>query len=106
MMLSYRTRTNFITRYAMERTINFIRVWFWDRTAAFVPNDVKNGTSSVNTDDWVSNVPSRIVAPSTLAEFGSPGTPSADFPNTDCDFAKYFGQNYISIGLDFCLYYL
>jgi hypothetical protein len=89
----------------MERTIDFIRVWFWDRTDTSVPNDVKNGTSSVNTDDWVRNIPSCTVAPSVSAEFGSQGTPSADFPNINCDFSKYFGQNYISIGLDFCSYY-
>ncbi len=39
--------------YAMERTNNFIKVWFWSRNAGNVPSDVKNGATSVNTDKWV-----------------------------------------------------
>ena len=46
--------------YAMERTPNFIKVWFWSRSANNVPNDVKNGTTSVDTDNWVSSV---LIAP-------------------------------------------
>jgi hypothetical protein len=36
--------------YAMERTNNFIKVWFWPRNTA-TPNDV--GSASINTDNWV-----------------------------------------------------
>ena len=39
--------------YAMERTPNFIKVWFWSRQDGSVPSGVKNGHTSVNTDDWV-----------------------------------------------------
>ena len=38
-------------RYAIERTSDFIKVWFWPRSGA--PSDVQNGESSVNTDGWV-----------------------------------------------------
>ena len=40
--------------YAMERTDDFIKVWFWPRNAGNVPNDVRNPGGSVNTDNWVS----------------------------------------------------
>ena len=39
--------------YAMERNNNFIKVWFWPRDDGDIPEDVKNGGSSVNTDAWV-----------------------------------------------------
>ena len=44
--------------YAMERTDAFIKVWFWTRNAGNIPSDVKNGATSVNTDNWVRVVPS------------------------------------------------
>lgn len=40
--------------YAMERTNNFIRVWFWPRDGA-IPSDVSKSGSSVDTDAWVSS---------------------------------------------------
>ena len=39
--------------YAMERTNSFIKVWFWPRNGANVPNDLKTGASSIDTDNWV-----------------------------------------------------
>ena len=39
--------------YAMERTDSFIKVWFWTRNAGNVPSDVKNGATTVDTDNWV-----------------------------------------------------
>ncbi|GLB43086.1 putative glycoside hydrolase family 16 protein [Lyophyllum shimeji] len=68
--------------YAVERTNTFIKVWFWPRNSGSVPSDVRNGGSSVNTDNW--------------------GTPSAYFPNTSCDIASHFSQNNIIINLTFC----
>ena len=38
--------------YAMERNNDFIKVWFWPRNSN-PPDDVRNGASSVNTDNWV-----------------------------------------------------
>lgn len=38
--------------YAMERTTDFIKVWFWSRGSA-VPSDVSSGAGTVNTDNWV-----------------------------------------------------
>ena len=43
--------------YTMERNNNFIKVWFWDRHATNVPDDVRNGASTVNTDNWVCLMP-------------------------------------------------
>ncbi|KAF8873871.1 2 beta-glucan [Infundibulicybe gibba] len=68
--------------YAVERTTAFIRVWFWARNDGSVPADVKNGATSVNTDNW--------------------GTPSALFPNTSCDIASHFNQHNIIINLTLC----
>ena len=42
--------------YGMERNNEFIKVWFWPRNAANVPNDVKTGASTVDTGAWVSNL--------------------------------------------------
>jgi hypothetical protein len=64
-------RSNFIyviTRYALERTHDFIKVWFWSRNNKSVPDDVKNGASSVETDGWVCNHPSRGEHTSKLTE--------------------------------------
>ncbi|CAE6444172.1 unnamed protein product, partial [Rhizoctonia solani] len=38
--------------YAMERTSNYIKVWFWPRNSATVPAQVKNGASSIDTSSW------------------------------------------------------
>nr|AHI42991.1 endo 1,3-beta glucanase [Phanerodontia chrysosporium] len=67
--------------YAMERTNNFIKVWFFPRNGN-TPSDLKNGASSINTDNW--------------------GTPTALFPNTNCDIGSHFDQNNIIINLTFC----
>ena len=39
--------------YAMERTNDFIKVWFFPRNAGNVPNDVATGPATINTDTWV-----------------------------------------------------
>jgi hypothetical protein len=39
--------------YAMERTNNFIKVWFFPRNSN-IPTDVGTGAASINTDAWVS----------------------------------------------------
>ncbi|KAF8057410.1 endo-beta-glucanase [Lyophyllum atratum] len=68
--------------YAVERTNTFIKVWFWARNDGSVPADVKNGASTVNTDNW--------------------GIASAFFPNTSCDIPSHFSQHNIIINLTFC----
>ncbi|KAF8217156.1 glycoside hydrolase family 16 protein [Mycena galopus ATCC 62051] len=68
--------------YAIERTNTFINVWFWSRKDASVPANVAAGGSSVDTSTW--------------------GTPVANFPNTDCNFAELFDANNIIINLTFC----
>ncbi|KAJ7289286.1 glycoside hydrolase family 16 protein [Mycena rebaudengoi] len=68
--------------YALERTGTFISVWFWPRNSGSVPEDVRAGGTSVNTAAW--------------------GTPVAHFPNTSCDFNRFFNANNIIINLTFC----
>ncbi|KAF8635427.1 hypothetical protein AX15_000416 [Amanita polypyramis BW_CC] len=61
--------------YAVERTSEFIKVWFWSR-AASAPSDVRNGGGSVDTDNW--------------------GVPAAYFPDNSCPISQKFGpQNII-----------
>jgi hypothetical protein len=66
----------------MERTPASIKVWFWPRHASDVPADVLSGSGSVNTDAW--------------------GTPTANFPNTQCDIDRKFTPSNIIINLTFC----
>ncbi|KAG8971350.1 hypothetical protein FRB90_010525, partial [Tulasnella sp. 427] len=51
--------------YAMERTSNFINVWFWARNDPLVPSEIKNGSGQVNPAHW--------------------GKPFANFVNNNCD---------------------
>lgn len=67
--------------YAIERSTNGIKVWFWSRVDS-APQDVQHGTSTVNTDNW--------------------GMPAANFPSGSCDISQYFGPHNIVINLDFC----
>jgi hypothetical protein len=39
--------------YAVERTDDFIKAWFWPSTSTSVPSGVSEGSSSVDTDNWV-----------------------------------------------------
>lgn len=39
--------------YAMERTDDFIRVFFWPRDDTSVPSEVANGSTDIDTDSWV-----------------------------------------------------
>ncbi|VDC06068.1 unnamed protein product [Peniophora sp. CBMAI 1063] len=68
--------------YAMEQTPDFIKVWFFPRSSSAIPSDVLNGASSINTDNW--------------------GTPSAYFPNTDCDIESHFHARNILMNVDLC----
>lgn len=69
--------------YAMERTLHYIKVWFWERDDPFVPLDVSSGAWIIDTDNW--------------------GIPAAHFPNnTECDIQSHFGGNHIIINLTFC----
>ncbi|KAG8918129.1 hypothetical protein FRC01_002039 [Tulasnella sp. 417] len=65
--------------YATERTAHAINLWFWPRNDATVPNDVKNGASSVNTANW--------------------GTPYANFVDNTCNFQTHFGDENLIINL-------
>ncbi|TFK24816.1 glycoside hydrolase family 16 protein [Coprinopsis marcescibilis] len=68
--------------FAMERSNSFIKVWFWPRNSGSVPSNVRNGGQTVNTDGW--------------------GTPTAFFPNTQCDLGRYFKAHNIIINLTLC----
>ncbi|KAJ8591346.1 glycoside hydrolase family 16 protein [Rhizopogon salebrosus TDB-379] len=68
--------------YAMERTNDYIKVWFWERGNIFAPFDATHGAWIIDTSLW--------------------GTPAANFPNTDCDLESHFDANNIIINLTFC----
>ncbi|KZT06239.1 glycoside hydrolase family 16 protein [Laetiporus sulphureus 93-53] len=68
--------------YAMERTADWVNVWFWTRDATDVPSDVSSGADSIDTSNW--------------------GTPIAYFPNTDCDIDSVFAANNIIFDLTLC----
>lgn len=91
--------------YAMERTTTFIKVWFWPRNSGSVPSDVRNGGSSVNTGNWVCAI-FEIFRDAVLTTWRSQGTPTAFFPNTDCDINSHFGPNNIIINLTLCVHCL
>ncbi|KIY67851.1 glycoside hydrolase family 16 protein [Cylindrobasidium torrendii FP15055 ss-10] len=68
--------------FAMEKTAEFIKVWFWARDDLWVPEDVREGEDVVKPAFW--------------------GIPMAHFPNTQCDMDKFFGPQNIIINLTFC----
>ncbi|KAG2153377.1 glycoside hydrolase family 16 protein [Suillus clintonianus] len=69
--------------YAMERTLHYIKVWFWERYDPTVPFDITSGAWIIDTANW--------------------GIPAANFPNnTECDIKSHFGSNNIIIDLTFC----
>ncbi|KAG2142258.1 glycoside hydrolase family 16 protein [Suillus bovinus] len=69
--------------YAMERTLHYIKVWFWERDDPCVPLDVRTGAWIIDTEHW--------------------GIPAANFRNsTECDIRSHFGANNIIIDLTFC----
>ncbi|KAF8495173.1 endo-beta-glucanase [Russula emetica] len=66
-----------------SRTPTFIKIWFWPRDAYNVPSDVENSNSGwIDTDAW--------------------GTPTAYFPDTECDIYDKFSPSTIIIDLTFC----
>ncbi|KAG8216684.1 glycoside hydrolase family 16 protein [Butyriboletus roseoflavus] len=68
--------------YAIERSATYISIYFWERGSTTVPCQVVYPESTVDTSTW--------------------GTPSAYFPNTDCNFATHLGAMNIVIDLTFC----
>lgn len=69
-------------RYAMQKAGDGISIWFWPRDGG-VPDDVRNGQSSVNTDAW--------------------GTPAVKFYSNSADMSKYFDTHEILFDLTFCV---
>jgi hypothetical protein len=86
-------------RYAMERTNDFITVWFWGRNSVSVPGEVANGADWIDTDDWVRPFSLRW---KTLPNIIIKGTPVAHFPNNNCDIASHFGPASIIINIALC----
>ncbi|KAL0960413.1 hypothetical protein HGRIS_005455 [Hohenbuehelia grisea] len=68
--------------YAIERTDEHFKDWFWPRDDSCVPADVKVGAGAVTPEEW--------------------GLPFAYFPNTQCDLEKHFQENNIIINLTLC----
>ena len=85
------------SRYALERTDSFIKVWFWSRGSASAPAEVVSGAGSINTDNWVR----RIFSVGDInSRYHKKGTPDAYFPNTQCDIGAHFGSASIIINID------
>ncbi|KAF9479575.1 glycoside hydrolase family 16 protein [Pholiota conissans] len=68
--------------YAMERTADHVKVWFWKRKDHFIPVDVLHSGPLVNPLQW--------------------GTPAAYFPNTSCDMEEFLTAHNILINLTLC----
>ncbi|KZS86937.1 endo-1,3(4)-beta-glucanase-like protein [Sistotremastrum niveocremeum HHB9708] len=69
--------------YAMERTPDFIRMWFWPRNDTSAPIDMKTGKLVIDTDSW--------------------GEPFGYWPSgPSCNLAAHFGPNNIIINLTLC----
>jgi len=68
--------------YVMERTSQFIKMWFWERSDPTVPEFIVSGSPVIHS--------SRL------------GTPYANFENTQCDMSQSFGELNIIINLTFC----
>ena len=103
--------------YAMERTEEHIRIWFWTRDevrCGAVPADllamglegggaVNNADEGrrINTDGWVRVLCHESIAP--FVDIIEKGAPVALFPSTrQCDLKRKFGPNSIIINLTFC----
>lgn len=76
------TTDRWLFRYVVERTTSEIKIWFWERNDKSVPKDVKTPGSTISTVNW--------------------RTPSAYFPDSECDIASHFGEHQIIINLTFC----
>nr|VWO94479.1 Mixed-linked glucanase [Ganoderma boninense] len=68
--------------YAMERSESYIRIWHWQRNDTSIPMDIRSGFAFIDTSNW--------------------GMPIADFPNTNCDMARYFRPQRMIVNLSFC----
>ncbi|KZS90843.1 2 beta-glucanase [Sistotremastrum niveocremeum HHB9708] len=68
--------------YAMERTPDFIKMWFWARNDPSIPSDLASGANAVNTAAWPA--------------------PYALFPSTNCNINQFFGPHNIIFDLTLC----
>ncbi|KAH9925579.1 putative beta-glucanase from glycoside hydrolase family GH16 [Fomitopsis serialis] len=77
--------------YAVERTSQFIRVWFWARNQDGIPSDITGGASSVDTDNWVCFGNNNIVIDLTFCGNWA----GADFTEIGCgsDCIQYVNEN-------------
>lgn len=65
--------------YAIERTPEFIKVWFWARGDSDIPEEVKDGDDEIDTDTWVGSLASVVVKPtgnSPLSSYRASPSPS------------------------------
>lgn len=69
--------------FAIERTPNYIKMWYWSRGDGAVPAEVRDGASGVNPDNW--------------------GQPTGLWTNEQCPLADKFGPNNIVINLTLCV---
>lgn len=55
------SRLTFFCRYAMERTNDYIKVWFWERGDKSAPFDATSGALIIDTNNWVAVLASLVV---------------------------------------------
>ena len=105
--------------YAMERTEQHIKVWYWLRNDPKVPADVRDGKSTINTGAWVSSLP-PCLAPSHAFHVifecvvcgvygarvlmrGRQGEPVGFWPGgKNCDLTKHLDPHNLVINLTLC----
>ncbi|EAU81589.2 mixed-linked glucanase [Coprinopsis cinerea okayama7 len=68
--------------YAMERNSAFIKIWFWSRSDANVPESIRTPGGTADPSQW--------------------GEPSAFFPGDTCNMDQFFIPHWIVINLTFC----
>jgi hypothetical protein len=71
--------------YALARSKEYgIKVWFWPRSALFIPSDVRRECDDVNPNSW--------------------GPPTAYFPTgDDCVYEEHFDAHMLVFDLTFCV---
>lgn len=90
--------------YAIERSPEYIKVWFWPRGDPDIPEEVKDGDEEIDTDTWVrGSYFFRYHGGDTDWGLRVKGDPAAFFPSDHCNIDEKFGPQNIIINLTFCM---
>lgn len=85
-------------RYAVERTTNHFKIWFWGRDDPNTPFDVHTGDSTTDPSGWVRLLFFWLSVCLVLDPLFQ-GEPSVYVPTAPCNFASHFKAQSIVIGL-------